>query len=104
MRVPLAKGSTVAEPVTELNSESDDESPVLSADGLWIYFRSYRKRPSGASDPGVYVAHRDGTDQPFAHIEEVLDLGNASPLWLSADFCSLYYQSSGGVYEARRQQ
>jgi hypothetical protein len=104
MRVSLATDAAEAEPVSELNSEKDDDAPALSADGLWIYWRSYRKRSNGDPGPAVYVAHRASSDEPFAHIEEVLDLGNVFPLWLSPDYCSLYYVGGGDVYEARRQQ
>ena len=104
MRVSLSSGSAAAEPVAELNSPRDDYSPAISGDGLWVYFASARERAGGDVTPGVYVAHRASTDDPFSHIEEVLDLGMALPLWLSPDYCSLYYLQNGSVYEARRQQ
>src|SRR5207244_4474750 len=83
------------EAVTELNSPRDDASPALSADGLWIYWASWRERPNGDTKLAVYVAHRASTEEPFSHIEEVLDLGAAEPLWLSPDYCSLYYTQNG---------
>jgi hypothetical protein len=104
MRVTLSEKDAKAVPVSELNSEHDELAPVLSSDGLWVYFES--NRPSSL-DPGKYalfVARRDDADEPFGPPQEVLDLGSVTPFYLSPDFCSLYYLDSGDVYEARRQQ
>jgi Tol biopolymer transport system component len=43
-------------PITELNSDADELSPALSADGLTIYFRS--GRPGGAGGDDLWMATR----------------------------------------------
>jgi hypothetical protein len=104
MRVSLTDPAGQAVPATELNSEVDDEWPVLSADGLWIYFRSNRPNSQDPGMSALFVAHRKSAKEPFGSVEEVLDLGSVTPVYLSPDFCSLYYKGSGGVYEAKRQK
>jgi len=47
----------------ELNSDGDDFSPTLSADGLEIFFAS--RRPTTASPADIYTARRPALDQPF---------------------------------------
>jgi hypothetical protein len=47
----------------ELNSDNDDSSPTLSADGLEIFFAS--RRPSVTSPADIYTARRPAIDQPF---------------------------------------
>jgi hypothetical protein len=47
----------------ELDTDGDDFSPTLSADGLEIFFAS--RRPTTASQADIYSARRPTLDQPF---------------------------------------
>lgn len=84
--------------------------PVVSADGLTIYFSS--DRPGGAGNLDIWVASRTSPSAPFGQITNVAEL-NASdfefPDWLSADGCRIYFTSrrpggTGGwdVWQATR--
>ena len=75
-------------------STADDEEPVLSADGLTIYFSSTRNDP--AFD--IWVAHRAVTTDPFTLPHAVAELAAPgaydAPTWLSSDGCRLYLMSN----------
>jgi hypothetical protein len=74
----------------------DDQSPVVSADGLTLYFMSYvRPTPKDATSD-VWTATRRHIDEPFGDPRRVeLDGrdGRESPLWISEDLCRLYLKA-----------
>ena len=72
-----ARDAPFAMPVelAALDSDVDDGSPTLSADGLEIFFASTRPGGPGASD--VYTAHRPALDQPFGPPQLVPELSSA---------------------------
>ena len=91
-------GGDFAAPVQilELASPTDDAAPVLSADGLTIYFASQR---TGSQARDVWRASRSVRDGVFSTIENVSELNSASddlPGWLSPDNCRLYFSTSRG--------
>src|SRR5262245_13889450 len=49
-------------PVTELNTDADDEHPRLTADELTVYFSS--SRPGGVGGYDIYQATRTSTSAP----------------------------------------
>lgn len=99
-----------------VNSTADDERPVLSRDGLRLYFRS--KRGGGLfndTDGDIWISQRATTTADFGAPTNLAVLnshGNEFPVALSADGCSLYIASNrhtglGGIdnfrlYEAKR--
>lgn len=86
--------------VAELNTEADESVPVISADGLNLYFAS--DRPGGIGKGDVYVASRpDLTSKfgPAVPVAEVNSEADESPSWISPDNCTLYLTSdrAGGA-------
>ncbi|WP_394833404.1 hypothetical protein LVJ94_43550 [Pendulispora rubella] len=85
-------------PPEEVNLTDDTEvTPVLSADGLELYF-SREEGPSDWPNANIWRAHRTTTAEPFVTREEVVELNDKSELdrpgWLSPDGCRLYFLSS----------
>jgi hypothetical protein len=84
------------------------EDPVVSPDGLIIYFSA---PPGPASPPDIWSASRSDPGQPFGAPHLVTELHSASadrPAWLSEDGCRLYFVTnrSGqgpGLWLASRQ-
>jgi Tol biopolymer transport system component len=92
-----------------VNSAASERSPVLSADGLRLYFGSTRATPN---DYDVYVARRTERHGPFEEPSPVPELNTTSfelPDWIAPDHCTLYFRSDrpggpGGrdIWRARR--
>lgn len=84
----------VAAEVGELNASGDAADPVLSADGLTIFFSSRRSGGQGGYD--IWMAKRstvmDGFGLPV-NVQEVSSTVNDWPSWLSNDGCRLYIAS-----------
>jgi WD40-like Beta Propeller Repeat len=95
--------------VTPVNSGAAERSPVLSADGLRLYFGSARAR---ANDFDIYVARRSERHGTFEEPSPVRELNTTSfelPDWISPDDCTLYFRTDrplgpGGrdIWRARR--
>lgn len=96
----------------ELNTDSTDRGPGISADGLEIFFSS--DRPGGAGELDLWRATRPSRDQPFGPPENVAEVNTINDEVyprLSADGSILYLNydtETGGdldadVWEARRQ-
>jgi hypothetical protein len=96
--------------VTELNSAFDDVAPVLSADGLTLYFASDRTGTLGDTD--IWVAKRADRSSPFAPPANVTQLNSADgerPNWVSADGCEIFFHRQpvnglSSIYRATRPQ
>jgi hypothetical protein len=98
--------------VPELNTDSVERAPGISADGLEIFFAS--ERPDGIGELDLWRATRPSLDQPFGPPENVTELNTANDEVfprLSADGSILYFnydtETAGDlnadVWEARRQ-
>lgn len=81
--------------------------PVLSADGLTIYFGS--SRPPTAGGPDIWMATRTSTTAKFVNLKRVDELATPTddtPCWLSVDECTLYFSNNASgsykIYQARR--
>jgi Tol biopolymer transport system component len=104
-------GSSFANPmpVSELNSSSTEWFPVRSADGLTVYFASYRTGTGVQGGQDIWTSHRSTTGDGFP-APTVLGVVNGTtdetPAWISADDCRLYLASdrsgTGRVYVATR--
>ena len=97
-------GTPTAAP--EFDSRHDDR-PVLSFDGLTMYWSS-NAQPLRSGD--IWVATRASPTDAFGAMKAVDELSSSNqdyPLWLSADQCRLYFSSYGNtpaqqIYVARR--
>jgi hypothetical protein len=81
--------------VAEITSPQGEGAPVISADGLTLYFMSARL---GYHD--IFVATRTSLSTPFATPQPVAELnvdpGQQFPAWLSSDECRLYLTRDNG--------
>src|SRR6185503_4092051 len=82
--------------VSELESLAVDDAPVVSADGLEIFFASSRSTTSNGRND-IYRATRASTSDSFSSISKVselsTDVSEDFPTWLSPDRCTLMYTS-----------
>jgi Tol biopolymer transport system component len=84
--------------IAAVNSAQNDEYPVISADGLTIYFASDRANGLGSVD--IWVATRATTSSEFSPPTNVTELNTPAhdyPAWLSADGCRMYLVSDRDV-------
>ena len=110
-RVPLT-GAGVGTPVAiaEINSlTANDLSPVVTRDGLRIFWASNRADLGAKGDYDIWTATRTSPTGPFGAVSNVAELDTVkleSPSWVSPDGCRLYFSSnrSGNqdVYVAER--
>ncbi|HVV48432.1 MAG TPA: hypothetical protein VHO06_02130, partial [Polyangia bacterium] len=96
-----AAGAGDAADLTAVNSAADDASPVLSRDGLTLYFASKRADPAARGNDDIWIARRPAASAAFGPPAAVAELNSAAadgPRWLSPDGCTLYFTSdrSGG--------
>ena len=70
-----------------------NDSPVVSADGLTLYFGS-----GTGTETTVYVAHRPTKQDPYvllgSHAELLMTNARTEPSWISPDQCTLYLFSN----------
>jgi hypothetical protein len=82
--------------LTAVDSVDDDASPVLSRDGLTLYFASKRADPAASGNDDIWIARRSAVGDPFGPPTPVSELNSAAadgPRWLSPDGCTLYFTS-----------
>jgi len=88
-------GASSPRPVDSVNtSDWSERSPVLSRDGLHLYFASNRPESAGGFD--IYVAERGTRNGPFETAVSLEDLNTPQdemPSWISPDDCTLYFNS-----------
>jgi WD40 repeat protein len=82
------------EPLASINVATEDRfAPVVSRDGLTIYFAS-----RVAGNVQIHVSIRRSADDPFGAGAPVPSLASSAlfniPTWLSADGCTLYFNSN----------
>jgi len=110
-RVELTASGTVAstERLASLAGAGRDTAPVLSSDGLTLYFYSERQTAPGTGT--IWVAHRDTPGGTFGAPSRVEDLAvdgaYTFPGSVSVDGCRLYFSSNregghGDLYVAER--
>lgn len=96
-------------PIAELNGGSNDRDPVLTQEGLEIFFAS--DRLAGAGKMRIFHATRKSTSTPFGTPTPLPELAGTlqyeAPTWTSPDGCVLYFSSdragtSIDVYRAAR--
>jgi|GEM_PF-6066760 len=100
--LPLS-GLAAAPNIIDLGPGNGDEHPVVSADGLELFFSS-RRAVEGGPESNIWRATRDDVTRDFG-TPAAVDLprgGNEKPTWISPDACELYYLSEGSLYRVRR--
>ncbi len=78
--------------VAEVSSPDHEWLPMLSPDGLTLFF-SRSDQPGNDGVLAIWRAHRDARDQPFHPPGRVTELAGASrafATWMSPDACRLY--------------
>jgi Tol biopolymer transport system component len=82
--------------VAELNGGSIEDAPVVSADGLEIFFASNRAANSNGRND-IWHATRASTADGFGMATEVTELSGTAtedfPTWISPDRCMLLFTS-----------
>jgi hypothetical protein len=104
----IGSNGTASDPlqVTELNTPYAEAAPVLSDDGLVIYWSSTRPDGGAEGDHDVWVAVRPDASARFGQPKNVKELNTYSleyPAWLSPDLCQLYIARGGALLMASRQ-
>jgi streptogramin lyase len=99
------------EPLSEINSTAFDTSPLVTSNGLRIYWSSNRTDGGGTSHD-IWTATRSSTSAPFANLARVSELNSDyadAPNWISPDGCKIYLTTTrpggpGGqdIWEASR--
>lgn len=91
-------GSPSWENAIEITSLNDlnfsTGKPVLSADGLTLYFSTNRANPGSLGDYDIWTATRTAVTSEFTNLTPVTGLTTTEyevPGWLSPDGCRLYF-------------
>lgn len=85
------------QPASELNTTVDEGHPVLTADGLTIYWASKRTDGGSQGETDIWTASRSSTSEPFGNIARVPELNSAyrdAPDWISSDGCKIYIETT----------
>jgi Tol biopolymer transport system component len=88
-------GSPQLVPGAVVDTAAAEGAPVLSRDGLSLYFASDR----GTTGLDIYLARRTTTAEPFNSLVAVSELNDAddeTPTEISPDGCVLYFDSNRG--------
>lgn len=88
-------GYVITKPAN-INSPDADNSPVITKNGLALYFQSARPIAAGRTDTNVWVATRSSPMAPFnapVVVANVNSTDNEYPGFISADGCRLYISS-----------
>jgi hypothetical protein len=110
-------GSLAQIPGVDLNDPiENDYHPVMSSNGLQLYFASTRTGIAGDHDGDIFVATRTSTANAFGPASDVYMLnssGQEFPVAISSDNCTLYFASNEEhgassvqnhrLYQAKRQ-
>jgi len=89
-----------AVPLTSINSPNTDGSPVVTPDGLTIFFTSDRPDKSAHGSNDIWVASRRTVSDDFGMPTNVAELNTAdddAPSWVSPDGCRLYFDRQSVV-------
>lgn len=91
------QGNYVITQLANVNSSAGEYAPVVSKNGLVLYFSSQRT-VAGKNDENIWVATRAKTTDDFgppAYVTNVNQPGSAEePGWISNDGCRLYFTSN----------
>lgn len=95
-RVSISSSFNAPVAMGELNTNADNQAPVLSKDGLEIFFASTRVH----SISDIFHATRTTSDEAFGTpmlVEELSgEVSYEYPSWVSSDRCELIFESDRG--------
>jgi hypothetical protein len=91
--------------LTELNTEFDERAPVLTTDGLTIYWGTSRDTQATSHRDEVFTASRTSTSAPFSNITRVESVKttiswpapDVIPVSISTNHCRLYILERGDL-------
>lgn len=89
----LIGGHYVTTRLNVVNSTFDEYAPIISPNGLVLYFSSTRPFAAGRTDENIWVATRAKTTDDFGLPTQVLNVNSPTadePSWISNDGCRLY--------------
>lgn len=89
----LIGGHYVTTRLNVVNSTFDEYAPIISPNGLVLYFSSTRPFAAGRTDENIWVATRAKTTDDFGLPTQVLNVNSPQsdePAWVSNDGCRLY--------------
>jgi hypothetical protein len=95
-RATLQAGKYVGAKVPVVSTNAEELAPVISADGLTLYYGS-DATVAGFAGINVWVAKRASTAVDFATPSPLTSVSSASdeqPTWVSPDGCRLYLSSN----------
>jgi hypothetical protein len=90
-------GFTTPTALANVNSEHAEERPVLTADGLTLYFQSRRLSPLNDTDGDIWVATRPSLTADFGAPQNLTALnttGSEIPVAVSPDTCTVTFASN----------
>jgi hypothetical protein len=90
----VTRGFTNPAAVAELHGPTNDSDPVVSADGLTVFWAT--DRPPGLGDLDIWQAHRASLAEAFTGLAPVTSVNSPafdSPSDVSVDGCRLYMTS-----------
>ena len=103
MAVERSDGSfDLPQPVSELNTAELESHPVLTADGLTIYWSSSRTDGGAQGQTDIWTATRVSKSERFGSPVRVPELNSDyedAPTWIAPDGCRIYLQTNrpGGL-------
>jgi len=93
----VTRGFTNPAPVAELDGPTNDSDPVITSDGLTLFWST--DRPGGMGELDVWQARRSSATAAFTDLAPVTAVNSPafdSPSDVSADGCRLYLTSTRG--------
>lgn len=82
-----------------LNTVANEAAPVMTADGLRLYWGSDRPDDNASASWNVWTATRASLDETFSNPRRVVELdtpGFEIPTWISDDDCTMLLSTSQG--------
>lgn len=94
--VKTGGGFATPQRITELDGPGDETLPVLSKDGLTLYYSGGTDAGDASVDRDIFVTTRPSVGAPFGPRKRVDALSSPeyeAPSWLSADGCRFWYNN-----------
>jgi Tol biopolymer transport system component len=91
-----ASGASNVRAIQELNSAANESWPVLTPDGLTVYYSSGKASAGVSARNHIWMASRSSLNDGFGGQHVVMELSSPAsewPTWISADGCTLYFGS-----------
>jgi hypothetical protein len=92
-----ANGVSNIRGLTAINAASDDTAPVVTRDGLTLYFSSTRAVAGQRGGADIWIARRESVADEFRdplHVPELSSVVVDGVTWVSQDGCTVHVQSN----------